>query len=150
MDVCMQNLIYQVGQQFVYIHKENPTPLKIGSEINSFPCNDITKSFKKAENMSEVSFAGDEKLAVKLRHVFHTAKNPFSEYRSEYHRVKALITKGLVMPSEVAIGTRLDSTSLGTQTVSSTVQYVPLKDTLELLYSKDSFRQSLRAGQYVY
>lgn len=80
----------------------------------------------------------------KIVGAFNSYSNPFAHYQTEYLRTKSLAAKGLVEPEDVIIGTRLDSTGQrGICTVNSMVQYVPLQKTLELLYSKEEFRQAV-------
>ena len=89
----------------------------------------------------------DPKLKIKVMNIFAAESDPFLNHRSEYSRIKTMVAMGLVEPRELAIGSRLDSTSTCTQTVATTVQYIPLKDTLQLLYRNQGFRDSLDSHQ---
>lgn len=89
----------------------------------------------------------DDTLSVKMRNIFVSVGDPFVNYKTEYHRIKTLIAQGMVGPHEVAVGSRIDSQSSGTQTVASTIQYVPLTETLQLLYSKPEFRNAVVSNQ---
>ena len=90
--------------------------------------------------------AGDDSISARFSGIFHAATDPLANYKTEYHRIKTLRAKGLVEPREVAVGSRLDCRSSGVHTIASTVQYVPLLDTLSLLYSKPEFRQAVESS----
>ena len=79
-----------------------------------------------------------------MEDIFMGIRNPFSDYSTDYRRTKTLVTKGMVEPKEIGIGTRIDSRASSTQSVMATVQYVPLLDTLQLLMSKKEFRENLQ------
>lgn len=82
-----------------------------------------------------------------LDDIFQAVRDPFNNYSSEYLRMKNCIAKGLINPQELTIGSRLDTDASGTRTVGSTVQYVPLCETIDMLYSKSEFRDSLKRSR---
>lgn len=70
--------------------------------------------------------------------------NPISDYSTDYRRTKTFVSKGMVEAKEIAIGAHIDSRSAATRTTLSTTQYVPLLQTLQLLFSKEEFRKTLQ------
>ena len=105
-------------------------------------------SYVNIHGIAFMIFPEEPSLYTKVMHVFADHRDPFKNHRSEYSRIKTMVTRGLVEPRELAIGSRLDSTSSGIQTVASTIQYIPLKDTLQLLFKNHEFCDSLHWQQH--
>lgn len=71
--------------------------------------------------------------------IFQELANPFEAYSTEHRRLVKFGSAGLVQPKAFPIGTRLETNAAISMNVACDVQYIPLHQTLRLLFSKSEF-----------
>ena len=94
----------------------------------------------------------NQQITKDLAAIFVEVDNPFADYQTEHKRIQKFADCGLVRPVSLSVGTRLEAGSAPVRNVACQLQYIPLQQTLTLLYSKHEFVQALSRNpeRYVY